>query len=146
LSLQRQVRARATGDSPFGPREALAGEDARTVAREILVMDVDGSRAAFSGSPMKRAKLRGLQRNAAVVLGDIGTPDDADVLTRALAPRATRSPLSRVPPSRRDTRTVARRAVPRNRGASTSRSRSVNDARRPLRDRHTPRYREACGQ
>lgn len=33
---------------------------------------------------MKRAKLRGLKRNAAVVLGNIGNPDDADVLTRAL--------------------------------------------------------------
>ena len=33
---------------------------------------------------MKRAKLRGLKRNAAVVLGNVGTADDADVLTRAL--------------------------------------------------------------
>jgi epoxyqueuosine reductase QueG len=40
--------------------------------------------AAFKGSPMKRAKLRGLKRNAAVVLGNVGTADDVDVLTRAL--------------------------------------------------------------
>ena len=33
---------------------------------------------------MKRAKLRGLKRNAAVVLGNIGTADDADVLARAM--------------------------------------------------------------
>lgn len=33
---------------------------------------------------MKRAKLRGLKRNAAVVLGNVGTPEDVDVLTRAL--------------------------------------------------------------
>ena len=33
---------------------------------------------------MKRAKLRGLKRNAAVVLGNVGTEDDVDVLTRAL--------------------------------------------------------------
>ena len=39
---------------------------------------------AFTGSPMKRAKLRGLKRNAAVVLGNVGTSEDADVLTRAL--------------------------------------------------------------
>jgi epoxyqueuosine reductase len=40
--------------------------------------------AAFRGSPMKRAKLRGLKRNAAVVLGNVGTADDVDVLTCAL--------------------------------------------------------------
>jgi epoxyqueuosine reductase len=40
--------------------------------------------AAFRGSPMKRAKLRGLKRNAAVVLGNLGTEEDADVLARAL--------------------------------------------------------------
>jgi hypothetical protein len=33
---------------------------------------------------MKRAKLRGLKRNAAVVLGNVGTAEDVDVLTRAL--------------------------------------------------------------
>jgi epoxyqueuosine reductase len=33
---------------------------------------------------MKRAKLRGLKRNAAVVLGNVGTREDVDVLTRAL--------------------------------------------------------------
>ncbi len=38
----------------------------------------------FRGSPMKRAKLRGLKRNAAVVLGNVGTVEDVDVLTRAL--------------------------------------------------------------
>jgi len=39
---------------------------------------------AFRGSPMTRAKLRGLRRNAAVVSGNVGTSDDADVLARAL--------------------------------------------------------------
>ena len=33
---------------------------------------------------MKRAKQRGLKRNAAVVLGNVGTDDDVSVLTAAL--------------------------------------------------------------
>jgi epoxyqueuosine reductase len=33
---------------------------------------------------MKRAKLPAMKRNAAVVLGNVGTPEDVDVLTRAL--------------------------------------------------------------
>jgi epoxyqueuosine reductase len=70
--------------SPFAPRDSLAGKDARTLAREILAMDVEGYRAAFRGSPMKRAKLPAMKRNAAVVLGNVGTPEDVDVLTRAL--------------------------------------------------------------
>ena len=40
---------------------------------------------AVTGSPMKRAKVRGLKRNAAVVLGNVGTSGGVDVLTHALA-------------------------------------------------------------
>jgi epoxyqueuosine reductase len=47
-------------------------------------MSQDEFGAAFKGSPMKRAKLRGLKRNAAVVLGNVGSEVDVDVLTRAL--------------------------------------------------------------
>jgi epoxyqueuosine reductase len=68
----------------FAPREVLAGKDARTLARELLAMTQEEFSAAFKHSPMKRAKLRGLKRNAAVVLGNVGTDDDVDVLTRAL--------------------------------------------------------------
>jgi epoxyqueuosine reductase len=71
-------------DSPFQPRAAIAGRDARTLARELLGMSQDEFSAAFRGSPMKRAKLRGLKRNAAVMLGNVGTSEDVDVLTRAL--------------------------------------------------------------
>jgi epoxyqueuosine reductase len=71
-------------DSPFVPREALGGRDARTLAREILGMTQENFASAFKGSPMKRAKLRGLKRNAAVVLGNAGAPEDVDALTRAL--------------------------------------------------------------
>ena len=71
-------------DSPFAPREALGVRDARTLARSVLAMDDDQFRVAFKGSPMKRAKLRGLKRNAAVVLGNIGDPDDIPALSAAL--------------------------------------------------------------
>jgi len=70
-------------DSPFAARAFVAGKDSRTLARELLAMSQVEFSAAFKGSPMKRAKLRGLQRNAAVVLGNVGTTDDVDVLTRA---------------------------------------------------------------
>ena len=62
----------------------LASKDARTLARDVLVMTQPEFSAAFKGSPMKRAKLRGLKRNAAVVLGNVGTAEEVGVLTRAL--------------------------------------------------------------
>jgi epoxyqueuosine reductase len=71
-------------DSPFQPRAAIAGRDAQTLARELLAMTQAEFSVAFKGSPMKRAKLRGLKRNAAVVLGNIGNPDDMEALARAL--------------------------------------------------------------
>jgi epoxyqueuosine reductase len=71
-------------DSPFAARDALGDKDARTLARDLLGMTHTEFNAAFKGSPMKRAKLRGLKRNAAVVLGNVGTGDDVDVVTRAL--------------------------------------------------------------
>lgn len=70
-------------DSPYQPRTALGG-DARSVARSLLNMTQEEFSETFRGSAMKRAKARGLRRNAAVVLGNVGAPDDADVLTRAL--------------------------------------------------------------
>jgi len=69
--------------SPFAAREFIVGKDAVTLATDILALDQEAFSAAFRKSPMKRAKLRGLQRNAAVVLGNVGTTDDVDVLTRA---------------------------------------------------------------
>ncbi len=72
------------GDSPFAPREALAGRDARTLARELLGMSQEEFSRAFKGSPVKRAKLRGLKRNAAVVLGNTGTMEDVPALRQAL--------------------------------------------------------------
>jgi epoxyqueuosine reductase len=57
--------------SPFVPREFVAGKSARELATEILALSDEEFRAAFKNSPMKRAKLRGLKRNAAVVLGNM---------------------------------------------------------------------------
>jgi epoxyqueuosine reductase len=76
--------ASALKEPAFAAREAIAGRDARTLARELLAMTQEEFSRAFKGSPMKRAKLRGLKRNAAVVLGNVGTADDVDALTRAL--------------------------------------------------------------
>jgi len=59
--------------SPFAAREAIAGKDARTLARELVGMTKEEFSAKFRRSPMKRAKLAGLKRNAAVVLGNMGT-------------------------------------------------------------------------
>jgi epoxyqueuosine reductase len=47
-------------------------------------MSDEDFRTAFKGSPMKRAKLRGLKRNAATVLGNIGKPEDVAVLAHAI--------------------------------------------------------------
>jgi epoxyqueuosine reductase len=40
--------------------------------------------AAYKRSPMKRARLRGLKRNAAVVLGNTGNVEDVPALRQAL--------------------------------------------------------------
>ena len=60
----------------FAPREVIAEKDARTLAGELLAMSDEDFRIAFKGSPMKRAKLRGLQRNAAVVLDNLASAGD----------------------------------------------------------------------
>ena len=54
-------------DSPFRAREFIAGKDAVTLAADILTLDQGAFSAVFRKSPMKRAKLVGLRRNAAVV-------------------------------------------------------------------------------
>jgi epoxyqueuosine reductase len=83
--------AQALKEPAFAPRPALAGKDARTLARELLQMSQEEFSRAFSKSPMKRAKLRGLKRNAAVVLGNpslrsrqAGPVEDVALLERVL--------------------------------------------------------------
>ena len=62
----------------FAVRDAIAGKDARTLAHEILAMNDEEYRTAFRGSPMKRAKLKGLKRNASVVLANIGARSEVE--------------------------------------------------------------------
>jgi epoxyqueuosine reductase len=61
-------------ESPFQAREFMAGKDSLTLAREILALDQEQFSAAFRKSPMKRAKLAGLQRNATVVRDNLQDP------------------------------------------------------------------------
>ena len=68
----------------FDARPVFAGKDVRTLARDLLQMSQAEFSAAFKNSPMKRAKLRGLQRNAVVALGNVGTDDDVPLLEAML--------------------------------------------------------------
>ena len=68
----------------FDARPAVADKDAQTLARDLLQMSQAEFNAAFENSPMKRAELRGLTRNAAAVLGNVGNVDDIDILARTL--------------------------------------------------------------
>jgi epoxyqueuosine reductase len=60
-------------EAAFRPRPAVAGKAAPILARELLAMSDEEFRIVFKGSPMKRAKLAGLKRNATVVLGNSRT-------------------------------------------------------------------------
>lgn len=62
--------AQALKEPAFRPREFLANKDAQTLARDLIAMEQAEFSAAFRRSPMKRAKLAGLQRNARAVLDD----------------------------------------------------------------------------
>jgi epoxyqueuosine reductase len=75
--------SRTASEPAFAERPRFAGRDSRDVAMELLAMDADAYREAFRGSAMTRAKLPMLWRNAAIALGNVGTPDDAGILARA---------------------------------------------------------------
>ena len=67
----------------FNAREVIGERGAAELARAILAMDADDFRTHFRNSPMKRAKQRGLARNAAVVLGNVGDESDIALLAHA---------------------------------------------------------------
>jgi len=108
-----------------------------TLATDILALNQAAFSAAFRKSPMKRAWLAGLRRNAAVVFGTVGTTDD--VLTRAqqdddtLVPEHARGALAR----RRctDVRDAARPPYPhrhtqrtRNKGSESLNAEEIMDS------------------
>ncbi|MEO7362092.1 MAG: tRNA epoxyqueuosine(34) reductase QueG, partial [Gemmatimonadaceae bacterium] len=76
--------SRELTEPAFQSRGFLNGKNARTLARELLVMSQTEFSTAFRNSPMKRAKRRGLARNAAVALGNLGNTEDVAVLETAL--------------------------------------------------------------
>jgi epoxyqueuosine reductase len=63
--------------SPFAAREFIAEKSARELARELVAMTQEEFSEKFRRSPMKRAKLAGLKRNAAVVLGNAGAAEES---------------------------------------------------------------------
>ena len=76
--------SRDATEPAFAPRRAFASNDARTLARQLLTMSQEEFSTTFKDSPMKRAKRRGLARNAAVVLGNVGDERDMPALVEAL--------------------------------------------------------------
>jgi len=67
----------------FRARPFFEENDPRAMARAVLMMDAAEYQRTFRRSAMKRAKLWMLQRNAAVVLGNVGMADDLPVLEAA---------------------------------------------------------------
>jgi epoxyqueuosine reductase len=73
--------ARPTAEPAFQPRtDAMAPH-----LLGLIALDDEGFRRRFRGSPVKRAKRRGLLRNVAVALGNWGDPDAVPALTCALS-------------------------------------------------------------
>jgi epoxyqueuosine reductase len=76
------TRGRPRGWPEFEPRPSIG---TRLDLEAMLTMDEPGFRATFRGSPMKRAKRRGLARNAALALGNAGDTAATPTLEHAAA-------------------------------------------------------------
>jgi epoxyqueuosine reductase len=72
--------ATPTGEAAFHPREGVHGAS----LVELMAMDQAEFSRRFKGSPVKRAKRRGLLRNVAVALGNWGSPEAVPSLLGAL--------------------------------------------------------------
>ncbi len=73
-------KAKATGDPNFGRRDLTTLD-----LVELLDMTEGEFRQRFAGTPLMRAKWRGMQRNACVALGNLGDESAIPALARALA-------------------------------------------------------------
>jgi epoxyqueuosine reductase len=74
------TRGRPRGWTEFEPRQGT-----RLELEQVLALDDDDFRRTFKGSPIKRAKRRGLARNAALALGNQGDAAARPALERAAA-------------------------------------------------------------
>jgi epoxyqueuosine reductase len=70
----------------FAARDFIAGKDARTLAQDLLAMSQEEFSVAFRKSPMKRAKLAGLHRNATIVLDHGGAAPRRSTITSRVHP------------------------------------------------------------
>jgi len=85
-NVRREVRGAAEGRTPADHPELRVPPERRQLdLAGLLRLSREEYVERFRGSPMKRAKLEGLQRNAAVAMGNRGAAGDAVPLARALA-------------------------------------------------------------
>jgi len=75
--------ASSNGRRPRGWPEFEPRDGTRFDLQALVALDDEGFRERFKGSPIKRGKRRGLVRNAALALGNVGTPEDRRPLERA---------------------------------------------------------------
>lgn len=73
-------RAETTADPAFQPRQGLYNPELSTLA----AMDAEEFRALFKASPVKRAKRKGLLRNAVVAIGNSGESEFIPIAEDAL--------------------------------------------------------------
>jgi len=71
----RKFSAAAT-ETAFSPLERLAAPDARDLARDFLATSQAEFTKTLKHTPLSRAKLSGLKRNACAVLANVGAPTE----------------------------------------------------------------------
>src|SRR5574337_1951657 len=75
------VKIGASKEPAFQPREGLHAPG----LIPLLALDDESFRLRFKGSPIKRSKRRGLLRNVAVALGNIGAEESVPALVKVLS-------------------------------------------------------------